>query len=109
MLSYPYDKKNIEEFQNDPFKQYSSPSHASTCMLEGVVFPAICPHATVPTNSGGRISLQLQVEPNCGGFFPDIYPESIKCGILMDDNDVLFQFMKGTNTLILFFLFSFFN
>ena len=39
MLSYPYDKKNIEEFQNDPLKQYSSPSHASTCMLEGVVFP----------------------------------------------------------------------
>ena len=86
---------DIDAFKKDKLKLYSSPGHASTCMLEGVVFPAACYHATVPTNRGGRISLQLQIEMNSGGMYPDIYPESFPAGIQMNDNDVLFQFLKG--------------
>ena len=94
-------KVDIDVFKNDKYKMYSSFGHASTCMLEGVVFPAACYHATVPTNCGGRISLQLQIERNSGGMYPDIYPESFPAGIYMDDDDTLFQFMKGTKCLCL--------
>ena len=94
-------KIDIDVFKNDKYKIYSSFGHASTCMLEGVVFPAACYHATVPTNCGGRISLQLQIERNSGGMYPDIYPESFPAGIYMDDDDTLFQFMKGTKCLCL--------
>ena len=89
-------KIDIDVFQNDTLKMYSSSGHASTCMLEGVVFPAACSHATVPTTRGGRISLQIQIERNSGGMFPDTYPEAFPAGIYMDDDDALFQFMKGT-------------
>ena len=74
---------------------YSSSEHASTCMLRAVAFPVTCLHASVPTSKGDRISLQLQIERNKGGIFPGKYPITYSAGAPMDEEDTLFQFLKG--------------
>ena len=84
---------------------YSSLEHACTCMLRAVAFPVTCLHASVPTSKGDRISLQLQIERNKGGIFPGKYPITYSAGVPMNEEDTLFQFLKGN--LICFELDSF--
>ena len=73
--------------------------HASSCMLQSMIFPAIIPHATIPLCSGWRISLQIQIERQAyAGFFPRKKAESSTSGIRLksiDDKDnKLFCFIK---------------
>lgn len=65
-------------------------------MLRAVAFPVTCLHASVPTLKGDRISLQLQIERNKDGIFPGKkYPITYSAGVPMDEEDTLFQFLKG--------------
>ena len=79
-------------YQEDTYKFYSSPYHATTCMLYAVVFPAKCPHATVTLKKGARIALQIQFERQPHIHYPEIFPELYSAGIIMNDNDELFIF-----------------
>ena len=56
------EKLDRKSFENEEFKFYASPHHATTCMLHAFVFAASCPHGTVPMKAGGRIALQIQIE-----------------------------------------------
>ena len=76
-------------------KFYSSPEHACTCMLKAVIFPADMYHASVPPKKGARLSLQLQIERVANRVYPNMYPRMVSAGILMDDDDELYKFLKA--------------
>ena len=63
-------------------------------MLYVVVFPAKCPHANVALQEGARLSLQIQFERQPYIHYPEIFPEVYSAGIIMNDNDKLFLFLK---------------
>ena len=83
-----------KEVENDIFKFYSGAYHATTCMMYATAFCAAIPHASVPLQSGMRVSLQLQIEakPNCN--YPFTWPQEYSAGIPMDDKDPLYTLMK---------------
>ena len=83
-----------KEFENDIFKFYSGAYHATTCMMYAVAFSAATPHASVPLESGMRISLQLQIEKQANCCYPVVWPQEYSAGIPMDEKDPLYMLMK---------------
>ena len=90
-----FTEEELKYFYDYKMEFYSSPEHACTSMLKAVIFPADMYHASVPPKKGARLSLQLQIERVANRVYPNMYPRMVSAGILMDDDDELYKFLKA--------------
>ena len=92
-------EKEREKFLSQEGIDFGCVKHASLCMLQCMIFPAIIPHATIPLCRGWRISMQIQIERQAyAGFFPMNKAENSTSGIRLksieDKENQLFCFIK---------------
>ena len=95
-ISQTLKEEERKEFASDKEKDFGCVKHASSCMLQCMIFPAKIPHATIPNLRGWRISIQMQMErtPHAG-FFPietktEKYTSGIRFKSVDDETNKLF-------------------